>query len=119
MRILNAQRGKYTYVEVNDDPGAGGANHSYSVYGHEEGRPAIALGVVNFQKGPIKENGVNGLMNEDLLAILIDRLAGFQSGPYACRENELAQMDVEHALEVLQSRTKKREERGVEGTSTI
>ena len=30
-----------------------------------------------FQNGPIKENGVNGCQNEDLIAVVIDRLQQF------------------------------------------
>lgn len=110
---------KYTYVDVKDEPGAGGANHRYDVTTYPaEGRLAIVASI-NFQNGPIAEVDINGCMNEDLLVILIDRLKGFQSGPYACAENALALGNLEAALDILQSRTRKREERGVEGTSTI
>ena len=37
---------------------------------------------IRFQNGPIAEAGVNGLTHEALLAVLEDRLVGFQSGPY-------------------------------------
>ena len=38
----------------------------------------------------MKEAGKNGIHNEDLLVIVIDRLRGFQSGPFKCRENAIA-----------------------------
>jgi hypothetical protein len=59
-----------------------------------------------FQNGPVKENGegVNGLTHEVLLAILIDRLRGFQAGPYACPENALALSYIEGALAALNAR---------------
>ncbi len=106
----------YTHVLATDDRGAGNANHAYEVIGHEEGKPDVILGYIQFQNGPIKETGLNGVMNEDLLAIVIDRLRGFQSGPYACKENEVALSKVELALSVLNERTAARVARGVEGT---
>lgn len=71
--------------------------------------------VLNFQHGPIKEVGVNGLTNEVLLAIVLDRLAFFQKGKYSCRENALAITKIEEGLLWLQSRTWDRERKGVEG----
>lgn len=127
MRTLNIGSKKYTCTVVMDKPGAGGANHKYEIYRSIEKAdtgvgvfPApVPLGVVNFQNGPIKEAGVNGVMNEDLIAIVIDRMQGFQSGNYACRENAIALTKLEEALMWLRKRTQDREDRGVEGTSTI
>lgn len=73
--------------------------------------------VVRFHTGPIKEDGVNGLSIEALLAICIDRLHGFQTGPYACWENQTALNNLRSALDILHWRTRNRMERGVEGTS--
>jgi hypothetical protein len=116
-RILKIGCGQYSYAEVNDEPGAGGANHSYTIYSKEENKPHAVLGQINFQNGPIKEAGVNGLMNEDLMLIVIDRLQGFQSGDYKCRENAIALTKMEEALLWLRKRTQDRIDRGVEGTS--
>jgi hypothetical protein len=63
------------------------------------------------------EAGVNGISNEVLLTIVEDRLKGFQSGPYACRENALALTHVQDAMHWLHHRTRERVQRGVEGTS--
>jgi hypothetical protein len=71
---------------------------------------------VCFQEGPIALAGVNGISNEALLAIVEDRLAGFQSGEYACRENALALTKIQEAMMWLQKRTRDRAARGVEGT---
>ncbi len=119
-RILNIGTKKYTYVEVMDEPGAGGANHNYEIMDSRRAgseRPK-ALGIINFQNGPILEAGVNGVMNEDLIAIVIDRMQGFQSGQYACRENAIALTKLEESLMWLRKRTQDREDRGVEGTSS-
>lgn len=102
-------------VLVLDEPGPGGANHAYRV----EKAPGDAIAGIVFQRGPIGENGLNGLSHEALLAILIDRMRGFQKGPYACRENALALTHLEESLMWMQKRTNDRLRRGVEGTSTV
>jgi hypothetical protein len=109
---------KNTIVLVCDEPGPGNACHHYEV--SEVGgpkKPTSALWEVKFQNGPVKENGVNGVQNEDLLAIVIHRLQGFQSGPYACQENADALVKCQEALMRMEDRTVVRERRGVEGTS--
>ena len=115
MRELNIGTKKYTKVNVVDERGQGNANHEYNIC--TVGEPDI-LGKISFQNGPIKEVGVNGVMNEDLIAIVIDRMRGFQSGDYACRDNALALTKLEEALMWLLNRTNERETRGVEGTHT-
>ena len=120
MRTLEIGTRKYTEVEAMDERGQGNANHVYhviTVVPTEEDH--CILGFINFQNGPIKEFGVNGVMNEDLIAIVIDRMRGFQSGGYACRDNALALTKLEEALMWLRNRTNSREARGVEGTSVI
>lgn len=94
-----------------DEPGAGGANHLYVV---EHGDLPSFL-AVKFQTGPIVENSPNGVTNEVLLAIVIDRLASFQAGPFACDENQVALVSAQRALDRLLRRTKSRMARGVEG----
>lgn len=72
---------------------------------------------IHFQEGPIKECGINGVANEDLIAMVICRLQCFQRSGHACRENEMAIEKLEESLMWLGKRTKGREKRGVEGTS--
>lgn len=114
-------------IEVLDSPGSGGANHLYRISGlnthsndsdpftMEYGKAADHATIL-FQNGTIPEKGVNGVTQEALLAVVIDRLRSFQSGPYACRENALALTKIEEALHWLQQRTLARMRRGVEGT---
>lgn len=116
MRTLEIGTRKYTRVAAMDTPGQGGANHHYDTFRVDDDQ---LLGTVKFQNGPIKEAGVNGVMNEDLIAIVIDRMRGFQSGDYACRDNAIALTKLEEALMWLRKRTDDREARGVEGTNTI
>lgn len=110
-------------IAVTDEPGAGGANHRYEISGFDVTKNASADGetrpgmhVVLFQNGPIAEAGVNGITQEVLIAICIDRLRSFQTGPYACRENAIALTKLEEARLWLHSRTLSRMARGVEGT---
>ena len=118
MRKVEIGTEKYTRVIANDDKEFN-ANHFYSVETSDTTRPAMILSQVRFQKGPVKENGVNGVMNEDLLAMVIDRLQSFQESPYKCRENAIAITKLEEALLWLGKRTAERNRRGVEGTNTI
>ncbi len=111
-------------IEVQDDPGHGGACHRYTITGPENRLPEVGMVPafqvkIRFQNGPIKEVGTNGITHEALLAILADRLEGFQSGPYACEDNAEALAHIKAAQEVLQRRTKARLARGVEGTHTV
>jgi hypothetical protein len=120
MRILrDISNRQYTQVICLDDPGAGNACHKYQVLLAGSGQPAVPFAVVNFQNGPIKENEVNGCGNEDLIAIVIDRLQGFQSGAFNCRENAIALTKLEEALLWLNYRTNKRIARGVEGKNVV
>lgn len=101
-------------ITVLDEPGAGGANHEYMIE-----TPKGLTCRVSFQNGPIAEKGVNGVTQEALLAIIVDRLRSFQAGPFACRENALALTKIEEAQHWLHSRTLARMTRGVEGTHTV
>lgn len=116
MRKLEIGTEKYTQVFAMDEKEFN-ANHEYQV--NRVNTLDGPLTKVRFQKGPIKENGVNGCCNEDLIAMVIDRLNSFQESPYACRENALAVTKLEEALHWLRHRTVNREKRGVEGTNKI
>jgi hypothetical protein len=107
-------------ISVVDDPGQGGACHHYHIDWNSDQawlneRPN-SLDIV-FQNGPIKEFGVNGITQEALLAVVIDRLRSFQAGPFSCRDNAVALTHCEDALMWLQRRTRDRIKRGVEGTN--
>jgi len=123
-------------ITVLDEPGSGGANHAYVVGPYSiHANPSIGAieafaaaqseegcqshWPVVFQNGPIAESGINGLTPEILLAILIDRLEGFQSGPYASADNAEALTSLQIAQTALQRRTRERMARGVEGTHQV
>ena len=118
--IVNPANDKLV-ITVLDEPGAGGANHTYKIEGFvgqtigPNGPDAGELDI-HFQNGPIAEVGVNGVTHEALLAILIDRLQAFQSGTFKCDENAAALHGLQFAQRALLSRTKRRMDEGVEGT---
>jgi hypothetical protein len=120
-----------------DGPGPGGASHRYDIIGHAEHLLGVGprpFGVnLRFQDGPISEpKDMNGITNEALIAVVIDRLRGFQHernadgsfnfasrGKYACKENACALTHLEESLMWLQKRTRDRMARGVEGTHAV
>jgi hypothetical protein len=101
-------------IRVMDEPGQGNACHHYRIQYLDQW-----TWDTHFQEGPVQEVGVNGVSNEALLAIVRDRLEGFQAGAYACKENKDALDAIKHAMYRLAARTKDRVERGVEGTSVV
>lgn len=103
-------------ITVLDEPGQGGANHAYQI-DIISGEGSKVAAEINFQNGPIQEFGVNGISQEALLAIVIDRLRSFQSGPFANDYNGEALILCWDALAALHNRTKDRVARGVEGTN--
>lgn len=113
-------------IEVMDEPGAGGACHRYDITGFDtKTNPSrsdddgyevsFSRTIILFQNGTISENGVNGISNEALLAIVKHRLEGFQSGNFPCDSNAVALNSVEDALGALKARTEDRIARLVEG----
>ena len=100
------------------EPGKGGANNEYEIWIRDKEDPVEGLLTeIVFQRGPITEEGINGVSNEALLAIIADRLRGFQKGPFACGANEHALGLIEETLATLHERTRERSARGVEGLS--
>ncbi len=103
----------YTKIE-HEDNWKFNAPHHFRIKKVENGDVVTEI---NMQEGPIKENGVNGCANEDLLAIVLQRLYCFQNTEFSCVENENAIKSIEEALRYLRLRTNRRVEAGTEGTS--
>lgn len=105
-------------IQVIDAPGAGGACQAYVILGLAtinqnpsydllplQFRPnRRGIGIL-FQNGNPAETDANGVHMEDLLAILIDRLEGFQAGPAACLQNADALTYCKEALAALDNRS--------------
>jgi len=116
-RLLETGSHRFTKVYALDAPGPGGASHEYVISWEQE--QGVAGNVIVFQEGPVKEAGVNGCFMEDLISICVDRLEAFQAGDFNCVENAMAVDSLKSALFSLDSRTKERQERGVEGRSSV
>lgn len=112
---MNKGTEKYTFVE-HEENYEFNAPHHYVVRRKEDGAELVK---VDFQCGPIKEYGVNGCCNEDLINMVIERLEGFQESRFKCRENALAITKLEEALLWLRKRTMDREAKGIEGTNKV
>lgn len=105
---------KYTSV-FHEEQFTNNAPHSFEVRTND----GELLADIHFQEGPIKEVGINGVNNEDLIAMVICRLENFNNSPFRSRDNSMAVTKLEEALLWLRKRTVGRENRGVEGTLKI
>lgn len=87
-------------------------NRQISIHSGELDTYIVRIGpniraTIAFQRGPEKSVGVNGLTNEVLLAIVIDRLERFQAGPAPCEENAEALALLEQALGKMAARVQR------------
>lgn len=78
---------------------------------------------VQWQDGPLRVDGVerlrNGAFVEDVIDAAIGRIEFYQESRFHCLENAVALGHLIAAREVLQERTRAREDRGVEGTHSV
>lgn len=111
------QLGELLEVHVLDEPGVGGASHCYAIINKND--PNKVYACFNFQTGGVLEAGVNGISNEALLAIVIDRLEGFSKGAYPSPETSIALTKCQEALHWMEHRTRERAARCVEGKHEV
>jgi len=75
---------------------------------------------IAWQRGPLgrgeQREEPNGAFVEDIIAAAQDRLEFYQRSRFNCEENAAAIKHLEAALALLDSRTKRREQAGIEGT---
>ena len=123
---------KLNTVYATDEPGPGGANHTYIICRNDRKHSLIAtddglseihtdpdaiLATIQMQWGPRKNpESVHGVIDTDLIEIVRDRLKAFQAGPFACDENAHALSHIEEALLWMNKRVEDRIERNVLGT---
>ena len=94
-----------------DAPDQSGAAHEYIAWIGDK-----KVSHVQFQKGPRRvEGSIPGMTEAAVLVILIDRLRGFQGGPYSCRENAIQLTKLEEVLHWTRARADARARRGVLG----
>lgn len=102
-----------------DERDGNGGSHVYRLRVNAQGEHFTSEQEIEFQNGPLQEAGLNGISDEALLAIVIDRLEGFQTAQYRSRYNALAITKLEEAMHWLNARTTDRQKRGVEGTHKV
>jgi hypothetical protein len=96
------------------DPLAGGASHDYGI---QYGGPKDVMRI-QFQHGPRGVVGsVAGVFDDDLLAIVQDRMECFQAGPFSCDENAETLHYIRAARGALGVRVAKRIAQGVLGAN--
>jgi hypothetical protein len=112
---------KYTkvYAEDKEKWKFNAPHHFFVAKTYAEDKEIYPIQFIDFQEGPIKEYGINGVNNEDLILMVITRLQACQDSPYKCRENAMAITKLEECLMWLRKRTLDREVKGIEGTSKI
>ena len=97
-------------IEAKDEP-FNGASHEY-----EFKIDGVVVSRIQFQKGARNEPGSTpGVTTGAVLAVLLDTLRGFQSGPYPSRETAIVITKLEEALMYTEKRAKDRARRGVLG----
>lgn len=89
--------------------------------GNPTGGEVRGIGLsIDWQNGPLGRDGdrkaPNGAFVETVIDAVIDRLKFYQDSKFKCEENHLAIGYLIAAAQVLDSRTKNREARKVEGT---
>ena len=95
--------------------------HESDVNGNPAGGVTVGRGfTIAWQNGPLAVDGVrrepNGAFVEDVIAAAIGRIEAYQASRFNCIENATALEHLVAAAEALDSRTKNRVARGVEGT---
>lgn len=108
MRIHTDHNGVYVNAISRTSEGKDVEGHLYQIVA------GVHVSSLEFQNGPIKEAGVNGITNKALLAILAHRIA-YLNGKFPCRENSIALTKIQEAAHWLEHRTKDRLTSGVEG----
>ena len=78
---------------------------------------------ISWQNGPLGRGNdrkePNGAFVEDVIQMVIGRIEFYQSSKFACGENADALIALKVAADHLDSRTKQREAREVEGTHAV
>lgn len=108
MRIHTDHNGVYVNAISTLADGTDVEGHVYYI------QAGVKSSAIEFQRGGVADNGVNGVTNEALLAVLIHRTK-FLDSKFGCDENKRAIQHMEEALVNLEVRSARRIVRGVEG----
>lgn len=99
------------------EEGPGGAYHTYAIVklDPKEGENPI-IATIKFQKGPRhEETSRHGILDHELIEIVVDRLKAFQKGNLASPQTKVALFLLEEALKWMNARVEDRLRRGVLG----
>lgn len=99
------------------EEGPGGAYHTYAIVklDPKEGENPI-IATIKFQKGPRhEETSRHGILDHELIEIVVDRLKAFQKGKLASPQTKVALFLLEEALKWMNARVEDRLRRGVLG----
>ena len=109
---------KLNVVFAIDEKGVGGANHEYAIlHARKDEEVPANITEFTFQKGARKDpDSTSGVLDQDLLEIVKDRMTGFQEGKFASEYNAKALYHINKALESLNQRVEDRISRNVLGT---
>lgn len=104
-------------VYAMDEADIGGACHKYIIQSITNENQGGFMTCINYQHGARKDpNAIYGVLDEDLLEMVRDRLTGFQQGDFSCKENSDALYHVTEALKCMNRRKIDRANRDVLGT---
>lgn len=89
--------------------------HTYELDSFEGSEPQVLQFIHKQKQGDELVTLKDGTTNEEVLAVLINRL-NYLQGLASCRQNAIALTKLQEALFWLNDRTEERKRRGVEGT---
>lgn len=118
-KLTKIQQRSRDNVFAQGETGACGERSEYAVVRPCDGKGESAemVAIIKFQHGPIDAPGsVMGILDEDALEMVRDRLMAFQDSSLDCHYNAMALQHIEAALLYIKQRTDDRAERGVLGT---
>ena len=118
---INPFNDQHVRVAAIDEPdeNAGGACHEYLISIQQAPETVADETTLKFQHGPVQEAGVNGITDQALIAIILDRWRAFQKSKWANRETAVSITKLEEALMWQHKRTIDRLARKVEGTNEL
>jgi hypothetical protein len=94
--------------------------HKYAVFNMHDPDKYQFLQFIHKEPDPANPSQLrlvaDGTTNEEVMAVLIDRLESLNA-KMPCVENQVALANIRGALTVLNARTKKRQQQGIEGTA--
>lgn len=108
-------------VETADLRASDSAHHAYKIsvevkaQTSNETDQTVHEVVLQFQNGGLKEVGANGITDQALIAVVLDRMRSFNEGQFRCRENSMIITKLEEAMLWMEKRSNDRARRNVEG----